>query len=461
MGRVAFSAHRGAWLILVSLLVALAAACAERQAAQVRLAADAVATAGSRWLKPQVASPTGTGTLNLTIYWPVRNPRTFRPATIPDTTQTIVLQTKQGETQLREDVIARPAGAATSSISFSLPAGNNYALVARAYRETAPLPAGAQPIAQGGAVGLNILASKRTKADIDLVPASVPGITGLDVNAASPGQTITLTGQNLGMIGGATPSVYFGSIASPRVTPLDATSLRAQVPSGATICKLFVWNDGVPSVSNVRFYALAGIALAAPREPWDATAAEYRLVKFGAGLKVQATPDWLLASGEIIEAYQPLPGVVWASSNPLGGSVDETGQFTASRANVATDVTATIGATVGKLRVTPVGVHKVVLDRTGITLNAPPAGQAPESKFTTAATVGATVETSYPFNGGVTWQSSDEGLATVSVDGTVRALAGAQKGTAVFTARAVDDPAIAATGSVTITVFGDLDLGVD
>ncbi len=446
------------WILMIGAILALAVACADRPASRLRVAADAVGSAASRWLHPQVARATGSGTLTFTVYWPVR----YRTATIPDTTQTLVVRTTQNATQVREDVIARPPGVATSSISFAVAAGNNYAIVAKAYREAAPLPADADPIAQGSATGLNVLASKRTSADISLVPLYVPSIDGLDVNAARIGGELTLTGTNLGMIGTATPAVYFGSIPSPRVTPVDATTLRAQVPEGATIGKVFVSNDGVMSQSQVLVYVLSGIALDAAREIWDEGPATGRQVRFGATLALQATPGWILASNETIDLYAPLPAAVWASSNPLGGTVDESGTVTAGRVNVATDVTATIGGVIGTMRVTPVGVARVDLDRTDLTLNAMPGGLlAAESDFATSATLSATVVTSFPFNSGVTWDSSDTALVTVAADGTLRTVRDAPKGTAIITAKSVDDPAIKATASVSVTIFGDLELGVD
>ena len=105
-------------------------------------------------------------------------------------------------------------------------------------------------------------------------------------------------------------------------------------------------------------------------------------------------------------------------------------------------------------------VAGVDLDRTGLSLNALPEQGDPERDFPTSTTLVANVRTTLPFNGGVTWTSSDVSRLTVDAAGTASTVRGALKGSAIVTATAVDDPSQSATASVVITANGRVRLEV-
>jgi hypothetical protein len=91
-----------------------------------------------------------------------------------------------------------------------------------------------------------------TAADFQVVNLT-PVVSGLSTTTASPGATITITGQNFSGSAGHL-SVFFGNIASSSVTYLSDSQLKAVVPNGS---------------GTVNVTVRSGVALADPNNPAD------------------------------------------------------------------------------------------------------------------------------------------------------------------------------------------------
>ncbi len=274
------------------------------------------------------------GTLVLVIHWPERDYPGFRAALIPTSTNAVALTVKTADgSVLIEKVIQRQATEATVSVEVELDAASNLSVLLRAYRESAPDLAKGTPIAVGTAAGVNIVPSKVTSMAITLAPAFVPTITAMSLNAGAVGDTITLTGTSFGIIGQATPSVTFngdGASVSAAVTPVDATKLGVVVPAGATVGRLVVTSDGVPSVSNAVFWVASALSISAPKAAWDSSAADKRIVLTSTTLQITPTPTWVLSTGTLGSAYGQAPYPAWDLADAAAGQISASGLYTAA-----------------------------------------------------------------------------------------------------------------------------------
>ncbi|MBP5559060.1 MAG: Ig-like domain-containing protein [Bacteroidales bacterium] len=132
--------------------------------------------------------------------------------------------------------------------------------------------------------------------------------------------------------------------------------------------------------------------------------------------------------------------VVWSSSHPDVASVDaSTGEVTALSAGF-TVITASATDGSGKTAVCNVNVYipvdAIQLNKTQLTL-----------KHNDTELLQATVSPSDASNKAVEWESSNTSVATVNANGIVTAVA--TSGTAIITARSVQNPAVTATCEVT------------
>jgi hypothetical protein len=100
------------------------------------------------------------GNLSLTINWPNRQLAGFNTQVIPTTTNALVVWVRDGSTLLDQKTIVRATGTASASVNFSLKAGNNYSVEAKAYRESSPSDT-STAIARGTA-NVNILLAQTT-----------------------------------------------------------------------------------------------------------------------------------------------------------------------------------------------------------------------------------------------------------------------------------------------------------
>lgn len=400
------------------------------------------------------------GWLNLSIRWPEQTG--YNVALLPTTTNAIVIWVKSaGVDVIAPTVISRQPGATTATASIRVEAALNLSVEIKAYREAAPDLASAVPIAQNSGV-VNVVRSKVSPLAITLNPLNIPTVSGFSQNIGRVGDVITVTGSQFGSGSVPVPTVTFNGVPATSVTRNSETSLTVGVPSGALTGNVVVKADGVDSTSFATFWVMDAFGLLQPaKEAWDNSAATQRQVTYGKSVQFTEKHTWALKTGETAALYGTEPVVTWSTSNPAAGSVDQNGLFTAAMAAATSSVTVSVGSLVSNaVEVRTVGVNGVSLDQTSLTLNAMPPTGLPDPGYVTSAQLTATVDTSAPFNGGVTWSSSDPTRVTVT-NGLVKTQPNALEGTATITATSVDDPTKKATASVTVTAIGDLQLGIE
>jgi len=443
-------------------------------------------------MRAQRSEARGFGYLHLTVRWPGRDRPGFTASLIPPSTNALVIDTLEGTTRTSRNTIARPSGQTSSQATLRVEAGNNLSVAVKAYRQAEPDPATDQAIAQGTTI-VNIVRSRTTTASVTLDALFAPAVTSLDVNSGKVGDTIRVRGQNLGMVGQATPSLKVlgtaGALIDATVVPRSAGELDFVVPAGAATGKLVIASDGSQTTSDAVFWVLSSINLDAPRPvPSDNSTAAQRMVRYGRLIDLKATMGWVLAAGRTVAEYGTPPAPTWASSAPVGefnaiqnpgvpaagtvlpgGTVADGNPAASVRAagsnGQRTDITASLPAlTSGAITLIPVGIDAVTLNKTSVSLNAAPlAGATPAPLFAASQSVTliAGVTSTLPFASGVTWTSSDQARATVDSSGKVSVVAGAPAGTAEIAATAVEDAGRVATASVTLTSKGGLVVGID
>ncbi len=404
--------------------------------------------------------PRAHGYLSLTIYWPARS-----SAAIPQSASSLGVKVSKGKTLLVQQVVKRPDSGGTAKALVRVPIGNNLSVEVLAYQEENPDLATTTPLARGSAIGVNILPSLATAASLTLEALNVPAIQDLSQNAGKAGDVITLTGYNFGLVNGAPPTVTFnGSQASVSATveSVDAATLKATVPTGAAVGRLVVTTDGIPSTSNAIFWVATGLAISAPQETWDDSPAGTQKAIYGTALSFLATPGWVFSAGRKASDYGTAPAVTWSSSKvrDAENAISQAGVLAVSADHaLETTIKATLATLESNVvKIVPVGVDRLVLDKSAMTLNANPPTGNPDAVYASAvsATIAATVTTSQSFNNGVTWASSDTSRVTVNSTGVLSAVADAPGGVAIITATTVDKPTRVATVSVTVSRKGKL-----
>lgn len=410
----------------------------------------------------EAAAPeAGYGWLNLTIRWPEPAPG-YAIALLPTTTQAVVVtvKTASGAAVGAPVIISRAAGATKVTKSIRVEAGSNLSVKVEAYREASPILGTSVPIAHNSGV-VNVTRSKVSPLPLTLEPVYVPTVEGFNSNVGRVDGIVTIHGKNFGSGNVPTPVVTFNGVPSTSVIRSSDTLLMAAVPTGALTGNVVVKADGVPSTSQATFWVLSSFVIEAPRQSWDNGPINSRMVRYGNALQFTGRQTWATEDGKTPEQYGTPPTFTWVLSDPAAGTLTEGGRFLAATSFATSSVKAVCDTTNSNvLEVRAVGVDSVTLDRTDLTLNALDAGGGADAGYVTSATIAATVHTTAPVDGGVTWSSSDESRVTVA-NGVVRTVADAQEGKVTITATAVDDPSKKATASVTVTIMGDLELEIE
>lgn len=404
------------------------------------------------------------GWINLRIRWPEQESPGYQVTALPTTTQAIAVWVKQGGVTLGEPtIVSRQSGNTVATASLRVEAAEGLSVELKAYREAAPDLFVDEPIAQGTAANITVLRSRVSQVPVTMTPLFVPTVGGFSVAAAKAGDTVVLTGSNFGGGGVPVPSVTFNGVPAQGVVRNSDTQLTVTLPVGALTGNVVVKADGIESVSTSPFYVLTLVEAQLPaKQAWDNGPLGTLMVPYGTAVQLGSRVEWALKSGETIGQYGTAPSVTWLAADSLAGTLSASGQFTASGSHAVTDIHARIGTVLSNaVKVSAVGVDGVALDKSSLTLNAKPESGLPDPGYTTSAVLTATVTTSGPVDGRVTWSSSDPGRVTVDASGRVETTPGALEGTVTITAASVFDPTKQATASVTVTILGGLDLGID
>lgn len=401
------------------------------------------------------------GWLNLSVRWPQQDG--YQVALLPTTTSALSISVKNnGVLVSGPTIVSREPGALKATASIRVEAANNLSVEIKAYRESNPNLSTAVAIAQKTGV-VNVIRSKVTALALTLDPVNVPTVSAFNRNAGRVGDSITITGTNFGSGSVPTPTVTFNGTPATSVTRNSDTSLTVVVPTGATNGYVQVKADGVDSNSAAAFWVLSNLGItSATRDLWDTDTARY--VRYGQSraFNVQHAWSWKSSQDEINAVYGNPPVPSWSSTNATAGSFDQNGLFTAGNTTATSSVTAQIGTLISNaLEVRSVGVDSVGLDQTSLTLNALPSDGMPDAGYVTEARLTATVVSSIPGDLGVTWSTSDASRATVSDTGLVQTVKDAPEGTVIITATSKEDSNKKATASVTVTILGDLELGIE
>lgn len=437
-------------LILVAGLVVALVGCTARPGAFVSLPPSVTggeAAGGSQGAAASgdVQAPVSEyGTLTLSIRWPDR-PEGYHTALIPTSTNALAIKVSSGSTVVGETTVSRVGDQETATANLSLKAGNNLSVEVRAYRETAPIPQGASPIAQGTAT-VNIARSKKTSASISLTPLIVPTITGLSRNAGVTGDEVTITGTNFGS-GSVPVFVYFNGYLTVGATRSSETSLTVKVPPGTPTGKVVVKADGVSSVSNVVFWVPKTLTLSTPRDFWDPSDASTQIVLLGKTKQLTATTTWATKLGETAEQYGTPPSPEWSSSDVSAGAVDSNGLFTAGNAYVAagTNVWASHGSM-------STSALKMIPEAVTFTLE-PPAGSRILGGKGQPFLLYAGLNT---FSDGATNSYVTYSAASASIDwftGRATATDFKSNGTIIVSAESMVDPAQKTTTNITLSNY--------
>lgn len=294
----------------------------------------------------------------------------------------------------------------------------------------------------GRAYASSITVLPKSSSNVNLaLSLSLPKIAQLAPNNGGPGAEVTLTGENFGATKGEQLQVFFnGSLASGPLRQDDGT-IKVRVPEGAVNGNVSITVGGNQS-NAVPFKVIKDVSLG-----WSAldllvgaSHASTATAKDTANNLILAPAlQWAIVSGDSVELSGPTVTALRSGSSTLK-------VFSGSVASVGT---------VNSFEVTGVS-----LDKTSLVLNAPPSVGNPDPGFVTSGTLTATVQsTTGPLNRPVQWSSSDTALVTVQ-NGLVKAVPNAPKGTATIRATSVDAPGFSAEATVTVTIYGDIDLEV-
>ncbi|MBM3269167.1 MAG: IPT/TIG domain-containing protein [Candidatus Sericytochromatia bacterium] len=190
-----------------------------------------------------LALPAGKGLLEIAVRWPARSGQV-----IPDSTSRVRFDVATaGGSFVASGSVARPGGASTSTASFELD-GGSYKLDAAAQAGPAESPTNVATASAPFAV----VAGARTSLPLTLGASYRPAVTGFDKAWGLPGDSVTLSGSNLGLSWASTPSVKFsagGASVSAVVDTVESGSVRFSVPSGAKTGPISVAVDGVATTS--------------------------------------------------------------------------------------------------------------------------------------------------------------------------------------------------------------------
>ncbi len=295
-----------------------------------------------------LARPPVYGYLDISIKWPKDSIRDFKAQLIPQSTNRIdVIVRNQLTTVVASVSVERPSAAQTAATASLKVLAGSVGVEAQAFRVVAGTPTA---IAQANAVQVTVVGNARSLAKLTLGPLFAPTITGLSPQAARDGDAVTITGTNLGAFespfgGTRIPDVFFNGTKATTVTALDATSLQAVVPAGATVGGVSIVHDGATSSSTAIFYTAQGLAAAASaKAAWDETPADSRMVLFGGTVGFTASASWSVKAGDSLGNYPAPPGVIWEVDNGAAGTIDADGQFLAGSQYATANVTCRYGS---------------------------------------------------------------------------------------------------------------------
>lgn len=248
-----------------------------------------------------VAAPEATGTLSIAIRWPDR-----AVASIPLSANSASLSIYDASgTLVASSSVARPtSGTLSSQVFFRLKATLGARVVAKLFREAAPLPT-SSPIALGTG-NVDIYANNVNVVAITMQPLVQPTIAVLSPNYGGLGSQVVISGGSFGWSSGLPCSVWFSGVSatSRRISDQE---IDAVVPAGAVSGKLAIAIDGVRTDAD--FKVLTGLSLPALNLPLQA----YR------SLPLAVVGTFSDASTASVTALS------WSSSNPAVAAVDANG----------------------------------------------------------------------------------------------------------------------------------------
>jgi hypothetical protein len=426
------------------------------------------------------------GTVRMTVKWPpgdAESPDPFsaqsarrRVQLIPTTTQALVVTISDsgGKLAIPPFAVARPPGAATSSISLRVPENPNLSVDVTAYRDVPPdltgfAGAGATAIARATLPGVIVRRSVDTNLKLTLVSLFVPSLGAMSTNVGAAGKRVLFSrGRNLTRAAGAKLEISFNGVPASLAMVDDAT-LIAEIPAGATTGPVTVVNDGVPAANNPVFWTIDKFEAAVDTPPIDGQPVLPGRAYYGAKLNYQATYNFLLSQGA---TFDPAPQPIWTiANNPLAGTNTLATSSAAPRLAVLTAApiyaTGSVTVALGEfhsvtLPAEAIGVDTVFVNPRELEMNAAPAAGGPSLAFqgSSAFQLSSQLLHTLPFDRGLAWTSSDETRVKVDATGRLTAQPDAPKGKVVITATSRTDPAKKATVSVDVTIFGNLGVGV-
>lgn len=423
------------------------------------------------------------GKIRLVIKWP-KGPGTdlrgYHAQLIPDSSARLDITVSQNGDTIATDSVTRGSGEATASATITVRKGTDYDVDIKAYPTS---PNGSTAIAQGSATGITVYSSADTSVPITLSSLYVPTITSFSANAGDEGAIITINGTNLKNAWGANPTVTFNGTAVASMSAVTNTSLKVSVPTGATVGNVVVKADGVSSSSTANFYVVSDLDLSVTTPQINGNTVSEGMVYYGETLDFTAVTTFAFENGKEIADYPapPYPTFNVASPHSFGESVDFLGTTTVSSfatltghtAHATEDAAATLSnVTSNAIAVESVGVDSVTMAPTSPTINARPASGNVSSDFEDEVdvTFTATVNSTLPFNEGVTWAKSD-GTTTLVISSsstdsaTITTSAGAAAGSGTVTATSITATAKGVTKNdtetVTVTDYGNLNFAID
>lgn len=291
------------------------------------------------------------GTLEIAVRWPQDVPSGYRTQLIRPSTNQITLDVTDstGNSVATASISRTSASSTVATTSLAVSAGS-YDISAQAFDSENGT---STEIGQANAVAIHVLSGGIVPVALTLAPLDAPTISSISVDAGAVGQTVTLTGATFSdytdSFGVAqAPTVYFGRIAAP-TTVVSGTELTATVPVGATVGTVSVVMDGATSSTNLPYYVVNGLSMAASKSSWDTTPATECVVLEGATTSLTATYSFALASGDSLSNYPPAPSVAWTAASGVG-TVSSSGVFTAMTNSdlgiwASGSVSASLGAT--------------------------------------------------------------------------------------------------------------------
>ncbi|MBM3268643.1 MAG: IPT/TIG domain-containing protein [Candidatus Sericytochromatia bacterium] len=233
------------WLVRGALGVAAALLCGCAVAAlPAAVAAGAAAAAGDP-VPSEAGRAAKKGELSLSVRWPPRQAQL-----LPLSAERVDFDLMREQTLVATASALRPAGTGASTASLVVDAGA-YTVAARA--RSGP---GLAVTVATASLPVTVAPSVRTSVTLTLAPAYRPVVTGLTPAAGRTGDTLTLSGSNLGLTWAATPTVTFsgdGASVSAPVTSYASEAATVTVPPWARGGAVEIVVDGV--AANAGTYA--------------------------------------------------------------------------------------------------------------------------------------------------------------------------------------------------------------